>query len=570
MNELSVTVRQMFQEKKDIVLSIICGFIGGITAVGLFSASGYLISKAALAPPIYTLMVLVATVKLFGIISALSRYGERYFSHRGTFTMLSHLRVAVYEKIEPQFQQVFRRFRSGDMLARIVGDVETLQNFFLRVFYPPIVLCLVFLMTIFFTTIFSIVHALIIFAGFLLTTVIIPLYFSLRQQKVEENLREKRGDFSTEMTELFFGFRDLKIHDSLDEKEALLENTAARYGKEQEKTGIHQLYRETLNAFISLIISVVVLATGIYMISDGELDGIFLAMLLMISLTVFENTTAMAVLPGHLEDSRIASKRLLEVTESGETVEDDGEILELTEAPTIEMRNVSFRYDKEARNTLENINLVFPKGSKTAIVGPSGSGKSTILYLLLRFEKAQSGEISINGKEITKLNQESIWEHANVVLQENHFFYGTIRDNLRIAREDLTDEEMLHALKKVDLESFQLDDPVLEKGANLSGGEKQRLAISRAMLKNSFIWLLDEPTSSLDSLTGAKIYDELYQLAKEDTLILISHRLEGLEKMDQIIVIEDGQVVETGDYKTLMEQKGYFYELKQIEQSVLS
>src|SRR5690625_963362 len=148
MKDLTTVIRLLFKEKKDIILSVVCGFIAGITAVGLFSASGYLISQAALAPPIYTLMVLVATVKLFGIISAISRYGERYFSHRGTFTMLSNLRVAFYEKLEPQFHHVFHRFRSGDLLSRIVGDVETLQNFFLRVFYPPIVLVLVFLCTI--------------------------------------------------------------------------------------------------------------------------------------------------------------------------------------------------------------------------------------------------------------------------------------------------------------------------------------------------------------------------------------------------------------------------------------
>ena len=360
MKELVIVTRHMFQEKKDIFLSIVCGFIGGITAVGLFSASGYLISKAALAPPIYTLMVLVATVKLFGIISAISRYGERYYSHRGTFTMLSNLRVAFYEKIEPQFHQVFRKFRSGDMLARVVGDVEVLQNFFLRVFYPPIVLALVFLCTIFFTALFSIVHAFILFTGFLLTTVFVPAYFSIRQRKIEQNLREKRGDLSTEMTELFFGFRDLKIHDRLQEKEAMLADTIGDYEEESMKTSIHHLHRESWNTFVSLAVSVIVLAAGVYMVAAGELEGIFLAMLLMISFTVFENTASMAVFPSHLEDSRKASERLLEVTETGEINETQGEMLVLTEAPSLVMRDVDFRFEQANRNTLENISLDFP------------------------------------------------------------------------------------------------------------------------------------------------------------------------------------------------------------------
>ena len=568
MRDLTTVIHLLFKEKKDIILSIICGFIGGITAVGLFSASGYLISQAALAPPIYTLMVLVGTVKLFGIISAVSRYGERYYSHRGTFTMLSNLRVSFYERLEPLAPQIFQKFRSGDLLARIVGDVETLQNFFLRVFYPPIVLFLVFFCTIFFTAYFSITHAIIIFVGFLLTTVLVPVYFAIRQRRVDQGLREERGKLSTEVTELFYGFRDLKIYQRLEEKEEALEQMAETYVREQEKAGVHHLYSESLNTFVSLIISVVVLGMGAYLIAAGSLNGVFLAMLLMISLTVFEDTTSMAIFPSHLEDNRRAAARLSAVVGSEPVEVEEKEDLILTSSPTITFNDVSFTYSEEERQTLNDVQLHFPAGSKTAIVGPSGSGKSTILSLLLNFNSADTGEILINGEEISRLNQESIWKYANVVLQENHFFFGTIRDNLKIAADEVSDKDLLKVLKKVELSQFKLDDAVLEKGANLSGGEKQRLALARTMLKNSYLWLLDEPTSSMDSLTSFNIYQELFELAKADTLILISHRLNGLETMDQIVVMEEGKVVEVGSYEQLMEMQGYFYELKQIEQSV--
>jgi ATP-binding cassette subfamily C protein CydC len=569
MKELNGVIRILLSEKKDIILSILCGFIAGITAVGLFSASGFLISQAALAPPIYTLMILVATVKLLGIISAVSRYGERYFSHRGTFTMLSNIRVSFYEKLEPLAPRIFQKFRSGDLLSRIVGDVETLQNFFLRVFYPPVVLLLVFLCTIFFTAFFSVIHAFILFAGFLLTTIVVPSYFALKARKVEDELREKRGNLSTEVTELFYGFRDLKIYDRLDEKEQALENMAEKYADEQEKAGIHHLYNESVNTFVSLVISVMVLAVGAYLITAGRLDGIFLAMLLMISLTVFENTTSMALFPSHLEDNRRAAKRLNAVVEREEEADTFAkEALQLTEAATLKMENVSFTYREEEIKTLNGINLTFPAGSKTAIVGPSGSGKSTLLRLLLHFDQQDEGQITINQKDLRSITEESLWEQVNVVLQENHFFFGTIQENLQIGNDQATDEDMEEVLRRVTLPHFNLDDDVLEKGANLSGGEKQRLAIARAMLKNASIWMLDEPTSSMDALTEATIYEAIAELAKEDTLILISHRLNGLENMDQIVVMEDGDVVEVGDYDTLMEREGYFYELKQIEQSV--
>ena len=569
MKELNIVIKLLLLEKKDIYLSILCGFIAGITAVGLFSASGYLISQAALAPPIYTLIVLVATVKMFGIISAISRYGERFYSHRGTFTMLSNLRVAFYENIEPLVPGVFHRFRSGDLLARIVGDVETLQNFFLRVFYPPIVLLLVFFSTILFTSVFSVSIAIVIFIGFLLTTFLVPILFALRERAVRSYVREERGKLSTEVTELFYGFRDLKIYQRLDERNQNLQSTIDGYLDEQEKARIHKLYSTSMNTFLTLIISVTVLGFGAYLITEGELDGIFLAMFLMVSLTVFENTTSMAVFPSHLEESRTAAKRLQQVvSEPPSSMKQGTKGLLLDQAVSIEMNDVSYTYPGEDRETLHGLNLSFPKGSKTVIVGPSGSGKSTVLQLLLKIAHPTKGSIKLGDEDLSDLIDESVWKHMNVVLQENHYFYGTIRENLQIVHEDLTDEAMNNALEKVELNNIRLDDKVLEKGGNLSGGEKQRLAIARALLKDAPIWILDEPTSSVDALTESIIYDKLLSQAADDTVILVSHRLNGLKRMDQIIVMDNGLIVEVGSYDALMQKKGYFYELKEIEESV--
>ncbi|MFD1852135.1 thiol reductant ABC exporter subunit CydC [Oceanobacillus bengalensis] len=570
MKDLRIVIKVLLVEKKDIFLSILCGFIAGITAVALFSASGYLVSKAALAPPIYTLMILVASVKMLGIISALSRYGERYFSHRGTFTMLSNLRVSFYEKLEPLAPGIFGKFRSGDLLARIVGDVETLQNFFLRVFYPPIVLLLIFFSTIFFTSFFSFEVALILFVGFLLTTVLVPSYFALRQSKFDRKVRESRAALSTEVTEFLYGFRDLKIYQQLEGKEKQLSKSTVAYLQEQEQESVHNLFSQAMNTFLSLLVTVCVLAVGSYLVVNGELDGIYLAMLVMVSLTVFENTTSMAIFPSHWQDSKQAASRLHSVVrnESIGKTQMKQENFQTDIAPKIEVRNIRFTYPNDSRQTLDSVSLNLEAGSKTAIVGPSGSGKSTLLQLLLHLYSVDEGEILLNDIPINTLTEESIWENANVVLQANHFFYGTIRDNLQLAKDGLGDDEMQGALSKVDLDHFTLDDSVLEKGENLSGGEKQRLAIARAMLKNESLWLLDEPTSSIDALTEAKIYQHIFSEAKADTVVLVSHRLTGLEKMDQIIVMDHGKIMESGTFESLMERKGYFYEMKKIEQSV--
>ena len=360
MKDLGFVIKILLVEKKDIFYSIVCGFISGITAVSLFASSGYLISKAALTPSIYTLMIIVVSVKLLGIISALSRYGERYFSHRGTFTMLSNIRVSFYEQLEPLAPTIFQKYRSGDLLARIVGDVEALQNFFLRVFYPPVVLMLVFLCTIFFTAFFSIEIALVIFIGLMLTTFLIPAIFALTQRKVDRQVRQRRGELSTKVTEFLYGFRDLKIHQQLEEKEDELRQSVHTYLDEQERESIHNLFSQAANTFLSLLISLLVLGVGAYLVADGQLDGIFLAMFVMISLTVFENTTSMAAFPSYLEESRQAASRLNAVVGKDSVQEKSQESFEkrcIQGVPSIEMKDVTFAFPGETRNTLTNVTL---------------------------------------------------------------------------------------------------------------------------------------------------------------------------------------------------------------------
>ncbi|KUP04023.1 ABC transporter ATP-binding protein [Bacillus coahuilensis p1.1.43] len=567
MRDLHIMMKLIAREKRDVLLSIACGFVAGITAVGLFSSSGYLISKGALTPPLYTLTVLIALLKLFGIARAVSRYGERYFSHRATFTILSHLRVNFYEKLEPLAPGIFRKYRSGDLLSRIVGDVDSLQNFFLRVYYPPIVLVLVFLSTIFFTTFYSLYLALVLLAGLFLTSFLIPAYFAFRQRGVQELMRIRRGELSTEATELLYGFRELKIYQKLDTKEREVQQLGQSYVKEQEKQSIQSVANQTINLGVSLLISWTMLLVGAYLVSTGQLNGVFLAMLVMLSLTVFENAVPMAILPIHLEDNRHAANRLYSVVKGEEGVKGTEKLA--STAFEFELNHVHYTYPEEEREALSDVTIRLPKGSKTAIVGPSGSGKSTLFQLLLGIIEPTTGTMKINGKNVKDIDCESLWALTNVVLQENHFFHGTLEDNLRIARENLSPEEMKVALERVNLGHFSLDNRVLEKGGNLSGGEKQRVAIARALLKGESTWLLDEPTSSLDLLTEQKIYHELFHQGEEDTVIIISHRLTQLEKMDRIIVMEKGKVKEVGTFSELMEKRGAFYELKQVERTVV-
>ena len=569
MKEIMVVTRLMFMEKRDILISIVLGITAGLAAVGLFSASGYLISKAALETPLYALILLTSTVKLLGFTRALSRYAERYFSHRATFTILSNVRVAFFERLERVVPGIFQKYQSGDLLSRVVGDVESLQDYFLRVFYPPIVMAIVFLSTILFTMFFSVYTALVLFIGLIFTGFVLPALFTVKQRKLDSQVRAGRGKLSTDVTEFLYGFRDLKIYQRLEEKRKQLMGTSESYLHEQKKEGKNLQFNEMLITMAGFFITWVVVAAGTYAVAAGQLEGVFLAMLVMLTITLFEDPSVMAGVPVYLNETKQATNRLLSVSQI-EEAEKASPMNRLNEKEiAIKMNNVSFTFPGEWRKALDDVSLSLPAGSKTAIVGPSGSGKSTVVQLLLNMYEAAQGDMLINGKPIASIDQENIWQAANVVLQENHFFYGTVRENLQLAGDDVTEEEMEKVLADVHLEKFSLDDPVYEKGNNFSGGEKQRLAVARAMLKGKSLWLLDEPVSSVDAITSKDIYEQLFKQNKTDTLVLISHQLTGLEEMDQIIVMEQGRIRESGSYSELMAQKGYFYEMRRIEDDLL-
>ncbi|WP_203334125.1 thiol reductant ABC exporter subunit CydC [Planococcus beigongshangi] len=568
MNGLSQILKLTLREKKDVTLAIIFGMLAGLASVALLASSGYLISKAALTGQLTVLIVIGACLKLFGLASALSRYSERLFSHRATFTMLGNLRVSFFERLSPVAPELYGKYRSGDLLSRIIGDVESLQNFLLRVFYPPVVLLLVFTGTILFTLYFSIQTAILLAAGFLLTTVAVPAYFAWRRRRNDWRIRESRGALSAEATEFLYGFRDLKIYRQLTGKEQQLTALIDSYNEEQRKEGKEEVYSQSINALVAFLISLAILAMGAYFTAAGELDGLFLAMLVMISFGVFENIAPMAAFPGHFEESRKAAARLEEVVGEAPRHKKTGELP--ADPLSISVRNLSYTFPDEQRPALDGISLNLPAGSKTAIVGASGSGKSTLLSVLMDVLPAGEGEITFNGRDSVEFSQESIWSRMNVVLQENHFFYGTIRSNLQLADSAADDAQLTEALQKVELADFSLDMEVEEKGQNLSGGERQRLAIARAILKAGELWLLDEPVSSVDSATGQLIYERLFRNYPGGTFIIISHDLSGLHAMDQILVMENGRLIEQGTYEELLEQKGYFYGMKELEREILA
>lgn len=374
MKDISLVLKMMLKEKKDILFSVFFGFLAGITAVSLFAASGYLISQAAFAPPIYTLMILVASVKLLGITSAISRYGERYFSHRGTFTILKNIRLKVYDQIEPLASRLLQKYRSGDILARIVGDVESLQHFFLRVFYPPIVLAAVFIATIFFTMYISAGVALTMSAGMIVVLIVFPAIFYMIQKKAALSMREKRGVLSSEFTDYLYGFRELTIFQQAERKEQQLFDEMNQYEEMKASENRQLAIREAIVIFFSFFIAIIILVQAGFYVAEGNLAGTLLAMLFMIAITVFEDTPSMAVLPAHLEESKSSSKRLIEVWENEEPSKVAVQELEPDLPLHFDFKDVFIQYPNEKKPAVQHASLQIKPGKNIAIVDPAVLG----------------------------------------------------------------------------------------------------------------------------------------------------------------------------------------------------
>jgi ATP-binding cassette, subfamily C, bacterial CydC len=616
MKELLTLTKVMMAEKKAVFLAILLGFIAAISSVGLIGSGGYLISQSALQPPLYTLTLTITAVRFFGLARAASRYAERYFSHKATFSILGKLRVYFYDKIEPLAPALISTYRSGDLLSRVVADVDRLQYFFLRVFYPPFVMIVVFISTGVLIYTFSIGLSIILFFGLLVVGFVVPLIFTFYTQNHGRKLREKRSQLSVETTEYLYGFTDLRTNRRLKAKQKEIETISEKLIEEQEKDGLLAAKGESISLTLAFLTAWFTLLFGVIYVEAGTLSGVYLAMLVLITLTVFEAATPMAIIPGHIDESKVAAERLFQLTgdkaatqeptpkTSDQTTQEPSQKTsdQTTQEPSqktsdqtaqepsqktseeisqgtlgsevgttftdpfsINFTNVSFSYPSTARKAINNITFEVDAKKKIAIVGSSGSGKSSLVNLLLKFYDNYEGDILLDGKRLAEISEDEARNLFAVVAQENHFFSSTIRENLLLAKPEATDAELEKVLADVSLTHLFLDDQLIEKGLSLSGGERQRLAIARMLLKDAPVLLLDEPTTGLDSITEKEVLSVLWRKIEHKSVIYITHRLVGLEKMDEIIVFEKGEIREQGSYQQLIEQQGHFYELTQLE-----
>ncbi|MGO2094102.1 MAG: thiol reductant ABC exporter subunit CydC [Mammaliicoccus sciuri] len=545
---------------KDFYLSIVIGVFGMLTALGMFALSGYMISKSALGTPLYALMILIVSIKLFGFVRAITRYFERLYSHRSTFTMLRDIRVNLFNQLIPIAPNVFRRYRSSDLLTQMVNHVERLQNILLRVYYPPIVIIITTFITILVMINFNIYAGVIIGLSMLMSVIVIPYLSAKRAESLAEAVQQSEEAYVAEYFDFEKGRSELKRFQQYRSfKEKVLNKQYQYEDRKYKEQKFLSSYDFMLN--LSSMVSIWCMTIlCIWQIQDGVLNAVFFASILMITITLFEQAIPMTNVAFYKADTERSLKNIEEVINQSFEVPQERSV---KNHALYKAENVMFKYDFQERETLSQINFEINKGDHVAIIGPSGSGKTTMLNILMGLYSVNDGSLSYKSEQLSHMIQEDYVNEINTMLQHNHYFEGTVRENLLI---DVEDELMTNVLAAVNLKHLNLDQQLTKNAENISGGERQRLSLARLLLRKAQIWLLDEPTASLDEENEENVMNLL--LNKDDTIVIVTHNLKYLQYFDRIIVMNEGHIIEQGSYTQLIKEQGYLYKVIQYNEQL--
>jgi thiol reductant ABC exporter CydC subunit len=555
-----------------LVLATLLGAGAVAAAIGLIATSAWLISRSAQHPQESAVAIAIVGVQFFALARGLCRYGERLVGHDAAFRVLSDLRVRVYERLERLAPLGLPAFRSGDLLARLVHDVDALQDLLLRV-VPPFAIALgVGAGTV--ALVWSMLPAagLILLVALLPAATLVPWLTGGLAARAEARQAAARGELTSAVVDLIEGAPELIVNGGASEQlrrtldaDSLLTRIA---GASARTAGIGQGL-ESLCCGLAMWGALLV---GVAAVHAGRLDGVLLAGLALIPLVAFELVTGLPTATQTLQRVRRCAARVFEVMDTPQPVNEPAHPLGLPPPPhTLRVRGVRFTYPGADRPALDGVDLDLSPGRRVAVVGPSGAGKSTLAGVLLRFLPYDDGSVTLDDAEISDLDGDACRTVVGLVSQDAHVFDSTLEENLRLARRGASAEELCAALAEARLLDWierlpaGLSTEVGERGARMSGGQRQRLAIARALLADFPLLVLDEPGEHLDTQTADAIVADLLAVTRERATLLITHRLAGLQEIDEVLVLDRGRVVERGTHPELLALGGRYASLWQRE-----
>jgi ATP-binding cassette subfamily C protein CydC len=558
-----------------VVLAVLLGVATLVGNVGLLATAAYVISAAALMPILAALAGPIYLVRLFGVGRAAARYAERMVSHSLTFELLADLRTWFYARLEPLAPARLLRYRTGDLLSRIVKDVEELENVYLRVLSPVIVATLVSLLTFLLFYIFDSLLAFVSLGFLVVTGVGVPLLVRALARELGRRQLELRGELNARVVDDVGGVQDLLAFGREHEQQREVSELNRKLDRVQRRMAFITGLQNALSDLMMNLAMLAVLVLAIPPVARGEIPGVYLAFLALVVLGSFEAVQPLGTAFQFLGRSVEAGRRLFEVVDAEPEVTDPRKPLAPPECHMLEFDRVSFRYEEDGPAVLEDVTFSIVPGRRVAVVGPSGAGKSTLVHLALRFWDPTTGEVRLGGRGVRGYEGESLRREFAVVSQNTHVFNDTLRGNLLIARPEAANEELEHVLGQAQLSELVrrlpkgLDSPLGEQGLRLSGGERQRIAVARALLKEAPLLVMDEPTANLDPITERELLDAAYEMMRDQAVLVITHRLVRMEKLDEILVLDAGRIVERGTHEELVRADGLYHQMLEAQKEML-
>ncbi|ATM06314.1 MULTISPECIES: heme ABC transporter ATP-binding protein/permease CydC [Raoultella] len=554
-----------------LTLGVVLAIVTLLASIGLLTLSGWFLSASAVVgvAGIYSFnyMLPAAGVRGAAIIRTAGRYFERLVSHDATFRVLQHLRVFTFSKLLPLSPAGLARFRQGELLNRVVADVDTLDHLYLRVISPLIGALVVIVVVTAGLSILDVTLALTLGGIMLVTLLVLPPLFYRAGKPAGESITQMRGQYRQQLTAWLQGQAELMLFSASDRYRKQLEKTEQRWQDAQRR----QAELTALSQALMLLIGGVAVVAMLWLTSAGvggnSQPGALIALFVFCALAAFEALAPVTGAFQHLGQVIASARRITQITAQQPEVTFTAGNGQAFGQVSLTLNQVTFSYPQQPSPALENISLQVGAGEHIAILGRTGCGKSTLLQLLTRAWDPADGEILLNDQPLTRLNEATLRQAMSVVPQRVHLFSATLRDNLLLAAPGASDIQLMKALERVGLEKL-LEDSGLnawlgEGGRQLSGGELRRLAIARALLHDAPLMLLDEPTEGLDATTESQILDLLAEVMREKTVLMVTHRLRGLARFNRIIVMDNGKIIEQGSHAELLAEQGRYYQFKQ-------
>ena len=567
-----------------ILLSIVLGFATIASGIGLLATAAYIISAAALHPSIAELQVAIVGVRFFGLSRGIFRYLERLVSHDVTFRLLARWRVWFYQALEPLAPSRLMRYHSGDLLTRVISDIGSLESFYVRTVAPPLVAILVSVAVTLFLGGFGAQLAWGLMVFLILAGIGLPFLILLLSHQIGPQIVQARTQLSTLVIDGIQGMGDLLTCGQAETHTGRVNQAGERLSRLQAKMAGLTALQTAIGSLLANLGMLAVLVLAILRVSQGQLDGVLLGVVALTALTCFEAVQPLPQVAQNYKVNQVAARRLYELVDAPLPVVDPTEPLVLPEDSGLEVQGLSFQYppwvDEEAAANsstfgLSDISFSLPLGKHIALIGPSGAGKTTLTSLLLRFWEYQQGSIRFGNQELRHYRQDDIRRRIAIISQNTYLFTATIKENLLIARPQAKNNEIIQAAKMAQLHDFIQSLPdgydtwIGEHGLRLSAGERQRLAIARALIKESPLLILDEPTTNLDPVTELAVLNSIHELSQGRSTITITQRMIGLETMDEILVLQNGRIIERGSHDQLLSSRGFYSRMWELYHQIL-